>query len=110
VLKWQVGSKTVAVDLRGKGKGSDIMAVKVFVLIETTMGKTREVVNVLEEINGVKSVDAVTGLYDVIAVVEMPDMNTVGDLMTKRIHSVSGVARTITCITARLGESSVGDV
>ena len=78
------------------------MAVKAFVLIEATMGKTREVVTTLEKVEGVKSVDAVTGPYDVIALIEMPDVNAIGDLVTKNIHSVSGIARTVTCLTVRL--------
>lgn len=78
------------------------MAVKAFVLIEATMGKTREVVIALEKVEGVKSVEAVTGPYDVIAVIEMPDVNAIGDLVTKHIHSVSGIARTVTCLTVRL--------
>lgn len=78
------------------------MTVKAFVLIEATMGKTREVVIALEKVEGVKSVEAVTGPYDVIAVIEMPDVNAIGDLVTKHIHSVSGIARTVTCLTVRL--------
>ncbi len=78
------------------------MAVKAFVLIEATMGKTREVVIALEKVEGVKSVEAVTGPYDVITVIEMPDVNAIGDLVTKHIHSVSGIARTVTCLTVRL--------
>ena len=79
------------------------MTVKAFVLIEATMGKTKEVVTALEKVEGVKSVDAVTGPYDVIALIEMPDVNAVGDLVTKNIHSVSGIARTVTCLSVRLG-------
>jgi DNA-binding Lrp family transcriptional regulator len=79
------------------------MTVKAFVLIEATMGKTKEVVTMLENVEGVKSVEAVTGPYDVIAVIEMPDVNAVGDLVTKNIHSVSGIARTVTCLSVRLG-------
>ena len=79
------------------------MAVKAFVLIEATMGKTREVVTALEKVPGVKSVEAVTGPYDAIAVVEMPDVNAVGDIVTKHIHSVVGIARTVTCLVIRLG-------
>jgi len=79
------------------------MTVKAFVLIEAAMGKTKEVVAMLENAEGVKSVDAVTGPYDVIAVIEMPDVNAIGDLVTKHIHSVSGIARTVTCLTVRLG-------
>jgi DNA-binding Lrp family transcriptional regulator len=79
------------------------MAAKAFILVETTMGRTKEVVTLLEGVEGVKSVDAVTGPYDVIAVVEVPDVNALGDLVTKHMHSFDGVARTVTCITARLG-------
>jgi len=81
------------------------MTAKAFVLIEATMGKTKEVVTGLAEVRGVESVDAVTGPYDVIAVVEMPDVDALGDLVTKHIHSVSGVARTVTCLTARLDKA-----
>ena len=80
------------------------MTVKAFVLIEATMGKTKEVVATLENVEGVKSVEAVTGPYDVIAVVEMPDVDALGDLVTKHIHSVSGIARTVTCLTMQLGQ------
>jgi len=81
------------------------MAVKAFILIEVAMGKTKEVTTMLENMAGVKSVDAVTGPYDVIAVVEMLDVDALGDLVTKHIHSVSGVARTVTCLTARLDKA-----
>jgi len=80
------------------------MAVKAFVLIEVAMGKTKEVATMVGKVKGVKSVDAVTGPYDVIAIVEMPDMNTLGDLVTKHIHSVSGIARTVTCVTMQFGQ------
>ena len=78
------------------------MAVKAFVLIEVAVGKTEEVVTALRKVEGVKSVEAVTGPYDIITVVEGPDVNAIGDLVTRNIHSVSGVARTVTCLTVRL--------
>ena len=80
------------------------MAVKAFVLIEVAMGKTKEVETVVGKVKGVKSADAVTGPYDVIAIVEMPDVNALGDLLAKNIHSVSGIARTVTCLTMQLGQ------
>jgi len=78
------------------------MAVKAFVLIEVAVGKTKEVVSALQKVEGIKSVEAVTGPYDVIAVVERPDVNAVGDLVTRNIHSISGIARTVTCLTVKL--------
>jgi len=78
------------------------MAVKAFVLIEVVVGRTKEVVTALKEVEGVKSVEAVTGPYDVIAVIEKPEVNAIGDLVTKKVHSVSGIARTVTCLTVQL--------
>jgi DNA-binding Lrp family transcriptional regulator len=44
-------------------------------------------------------VDAVTGPYDSIAVVNAPDLTTVGDLVTSQIHVIDGIVRTITCLS-----------
>jgi DNA-binding Lrp family transcriptional regulator len=78
------------------------MAVKAFVLIEVVVGKTKEVVTALQKVDGVTSVEAVTGPYDIVAVIEKPEVNAIGDLVTKNVHSVSGIARTVTCLTVQL--------
>jgi len=46
------------------------MATKAFILIETVVGKNRDVVAKIQQIKGIKSADSVTGPYDVIAVIE----------------------------------------
>ncbi|GBD11375.1 hypothetical protein HRbin23_01038 [bacterium HR23] len=52
----------------------------------------------VRNIPGMRSVDAVTGPYDVIAVLEADDLNVIGQTVTERIHTVSGVLRTVTCL------------
>ena len=74
------------------------MAAKAFVLIETAVGRTRDVVASLKQIEGVKIVDTVTGPYDVIAIVEAENLNDVGDLITGKIHAIDGISRTVTCL------------
>jgi len=74
------------------------MAAKAFVLIETAVGRTRDVVASLKQIEGVKTVDTVTGPYDVIAIVEAENLNDVGDLITGKIHAIDGISRTVTCL------------
>lgn len=74
------------------------MAAKAFVLIETVVGRTKEVVTSIKQLTGIKSVDTVTGPYDIIAVVEAPDLNEIGDLVTGKIHPVHGISRTVTCL------------
>jgi DNA-binding Lrp family transcriptional regulator len=74
---------------------------KAFVLIETAVGKNKEVVAHLSQMEGVKSVDTVTGPYDIIAVVEGDSLNEIGDLITGKIHPVSGINRTVTCLAIK---------
>ncbi|HEX78571.1 MAG TPA: Lrp/AsnC family transcriptional regulator [Dehalococcoidia bacterium] len=75
------------------------MAASAFVLIETAVGRTKEVVNTISKIKGVKSVNTVTGPYDIIALIEADNLNDIGDLITGNIHDIDGISRTVTCLT-----------
>ena len=74
------------------------MATKAYLLVETAVGKTRNVASTLRELNGIETVDVVTGPYDIIAVISGDDMSVVGNLVTEGIHTVQGVVRTVTCV------------
>ena len=74
------------------------MVAKAFVLIETAVGRTKEVASSLKQLEGVKSVDPVTGPYDIIAVIERESLTDIGDLVTGKIHPVPGISRTVTCL------------
>ena len=74
------------------------MAAKAFVLVETVVGRTKEVVTTLEKLEGVKSVDSVTGPYDIIVIIEAESLNDIGNLVTGKIHPVAGISRTVTCL------------
>ncbi|MEE8204814.1 MAG: Lrp/AsnC ligand binding domain-containing protein [Dehalococcoidales bacterium] len=74
------------------------VAAKAFVLIETAVGRTREVAKALEKLGGVDSVDMVTGPYDLIVVIERDKLADIGDMVTGKIHTVSGISRTVTCL------------
>jgi len=74
------------------------MAAKAFVLIETVLGRNKEVATALKQLEGVKSVDTVTGPYDVIATIERETLNDIGDLVTAKIHPIAGISRTVSCL------------
>jgi DNA-binding Lrp family transcriptional regulator len=74
------------------------MVVKAFVLVQAQLGRSRSVARTIERVKGVKMVFAVTGVYDVIAYLEMKDMTTLSELVIKKIQSVKGVERTHTAI------------
>ena len=74
------------------------MTAKAFVLIETAVGRAKEVAAAIRELEGVKSVDPVTGPYDIIAIAEGETLNDIGDLVTGEIHPINGISRTVTCL------------
>ena len=77
------------------------MIAKAFVLIETAVGRNKEVATALKQLKGVKSVDIVTGPYDIIAIIEGESLNDIGDLVTGKIHPIVGISRTVTCLAIK---------
>ena len=74
------------------------MTVRAYVLIEAQIGKTKEVVEAIRKVQGVASVDVVTGSYDAIAIVEAETLVDIGDLIVARVYTVAGISRTVTCL------------
>ena len=74
------------------------MSTRAYLLVETAVGKTRDVANTLQNLEGIETVDVVTGPYDIIAMISAEDMTVVGNLVTGHIHTVPGVVRTVTCV------------
>ena len=76
------------------------MVARAYILIETQVGKSRDVIAVLRALSNVSSVDIITGEFDIIALVEASDMVAMADLVTGLVQSTPGVTRTITCVAA----------
>ena len=80
---------------------------KAYVLIETAAGKTKQVKKTLAKVksprSSVSAMDAVTGPYDFIAVVEGNSLDAIGNLVTESIGVVDGVTRTTTCVAVAIG-------
>jgi DNA-binding Lrp family transcriptional regulator len=80
---------------------------KAYVLIETAAGKTKNVKKALAKVKGtratVATMDAVTGPYDFIAVVDGQSLDSIGNLVTESIGTIDGVTRTTTCVAVALG-------
>ena len=80
---------------------------KAYVLIETAAGKTKSVKKALLKVKSgrasVSAMDAVTGPYDFIAVVEGNSLDAIGNLVTESIGVIDGVTRTTTCVAVSIG-------
>ena len=76
------------------------MGTRAFILIETQVGRAKQVALALRVLEGVMSAEVVTGTFDIIALIEAPDMSAMADLVTGRVQGIRGVLRTITCVSA----------
>ncbi|CAM3234967.1 Lrp/AsnC ligand binding domain-containing protein [Stackebrandtia soli] len=76
--------------------------VQAFILIQTEVGKARDVANAILEIEGVVNVDAVTGPYDVVVLTAADTVDELGKMVVSKVQQVDGITRTLTCSVVRL--------
>lgn len=73
------------------------MIATAYVLINVKAGQTKKVYQKLLQTQGVVSVDAISGPYDIIATVQASDFNAIGRLVLEKIRPIDGIIDTITC-------------
>lgn len=75
------------------------MKPRAYILIETDLGQSTRVAEELMKVKGVltDSSSAVSGPYDVVALVEADSHNGIGRLVVDKIQAIQGVRRTLTC-------------
>ena len=78
------------------------MVVQAYILIQTEVGRAADEARAIAEISGVTLAEDVTGPYDVIARVEAPSVDELGQLVIARIQDVKGITRTLTCTVVHL--------
>jgi DNA-binding Lrp family transcriptional regulator len=69
-----------------------------YILIQLAPGTTKTATKAISKIKGVKMAHAVTGPFDVIAFVEVPDLTALSDLILAKIQNIEGVQKTQTAI------------
>jgi DNA-binding Lrp family transcriptional regulator len=76
--------------------------VQAYILIQTEVGKARDVATAIQELTGVVRVDAVTGPYDVVVLTEARSVDELGKLIVSNVQLVPGITRTLTCSVVHL--------
>jgi DNA-binding Lrp family transcriptional regulator len=76
--------------------------VQAYILIQTEVGKARDVAAAISQIEGVTRVDAVTGPYDVVVLSEARNVDELGKMIVSQVQLVSGITRTLTCSVVHL--------
>ena len=74
------------------------MSIKAYILANVEAGMGQDVIEALSAVEGVKSAQNVTGPYDVIALVEVPDTDALGELVITSIQLIDGIDYTLTCV------------
>ena len=73
------------------------MRAKAFVLINLTAGVARDVYERIATLPHVEAVHAVSGPYDMIAVVDGSTFNEIGRFVIEKLQTIPGVQGPITC-------------
>ena len=73
------------------------MVVQAYILIQTEVGRASTIATEIAQISGVTMAEDVTGPYDVIARIEAPTMDALGQIVIAKIQDVKGITRTLTC-------------
>jgi DNA-binding Lrp family transcriptional regulator len=76
--------------------------VQAYILIQTEVGKAREVALAIKGLSGVVRVDAVTGPYDVVVLTEARNVDELGKMIVSNVQLVPGITRTLTCSVVHL--------
>lgn len=101
------GEAAMAAGTQRRGRTATRKAMRAYVLIETSAGKTKSVKTRLAKLGNpgatVAALDAVTGPYDFIAVIEGPSIDAIGQFVTDGVGAIDGVTRTTTCIAVSIG-------
>lgn len=71
---------------------------RAFVLIQTVPGKVDSILRGLRRLPQVKTVDSVTGPYDVVALVEVGELRELSQVVAGKVGGIRGVTRTTTLL------------
>jgi len=76
--------------------------VQAYILVQTEVGKARDVATAIADVPGVVRVDAVTGPYDVVVLTESENVDELGRMIVSKVQLVPGITRTLTCSVVNL--------
>jgi len=77
------------------------VAVRAFVFLDCAPGKAVQVAAAVARLPGVALAHAVTGVHDVVALVEARDAARLGALVGLRLHRIPHVLKTTTSVIIR---------
>ena len=77
---------------------------KAYVLINVRIGAIQEVLRNLRRLPAVQSAEMTFGQYDVISVIQVPDVESLASLISKEIQTIPDITHTITCMAVEVSK------
>ncbi len=78
-----------------------VMQATSYVLVSVRAGKARQVFQQLQKLKCTYQVDAISGPYDIVAIVQGADFDDIGRTVMDRIQTIEGVEKSLTCNVIR---------
>ncbi len=78
------------------------MSLKAYILINTQIGKTSEVLKKLKEMSEIKHLDIIMGPYDIIAQVETDSHDSLSHIVMQKLQNIDAIKHTMTCTVVNL--------
>jgi DNA-binding Lrp family transcriptional regulator len=75
------------------------MAIKAYVLVVTDPGRTKGVLDVIQDIPGVIETHEVMGPYDIVAEIEVDNLTDIPHILGDRIRKIAGIQSTTSLVT-----------
>jgi DNA-binding Lrp family transcriptional regulator len=73
--------------------------IKAYVLVVTDPGQTKNVVNAIRQVEGVKELHEVMGPYDIVIELEVQSLSEVPPILSDKIRAVPGIESTTSLVT-----------
>ncbi len=75
------------------------MGVKAYILVVTDPGKTRRVIQALRDVPGIVELHEVMGPYDVVAKIEVENLQDIPPILGGKIRIIEGIESTTSLVT-----------
>ena len=71
---------------------------KAFILITVRTGYIAEVLSHLTRVAGIREANMTFGPYDIVAMAEADDLQSLGKMLAEDVHPIPGIEETLTCL------------
>jgi DNA-binding Lrp family transcriptional regulator len=76
--------------------------IQAYILMTTEIGSTSDVLNHLKEIDEATRVAVTTGQFDILVLLEVPNLETLYNITIEKIHKIKGIKETTTMVVEKM--------